>query len=201
MFLKSVNASNRVKDAHLLFQLLDEVVEEVGVANVVQIITNNASNYVLAGKMLEEKHKTIFWTPCVAHCIDPMLEDIGKIYWVKNTVEHAKSITKYIYNHSWILNLKRKQDGKDVRKKVNKEIFWKKAAKIVKITKPLIKVLRLVDGERLDMGFIYEVMDQAKEQIKAAYKDRVAKYGPNWEIIDQRWNNQLRRPIHAVGFF
>lgn len=46
-----------------------------------------------------------------------------------------------------------------------------------------VKVLRLVDGERLVMGFIYEAMDQAKEQIKATYKDRVANYGPIWEII------------------
>ena len=34
MFLKLVDASDRMKYAHLLFQLLDEVVEEVGVANV-----------------------------------------------------------------------------------------------------------------------------------------------------------------------
>eukprot|EP00253_Pinus_taeda_P005938 PITA_05938 len=44
-------------------------------------------------------------------------------------------------------------------------------------------------------------MDQAKEQIKAVYKDRVAKYGPIWAIIDERWNNQLHRPIHAAGYF
>ncbi|KAH9297845.1 hypothetical protein KI387_029527, partial [Taxus chinensis] len=48
MFLKSVDASDRVKDANLLFELLDEIVLEVGVENVVQIITDNASNYVLA---------------------------------------------------------------------------------------------------------------------------------------------------------
>ena len=84
-------------------------------ANVVQIITDNASNYVLAGKLLEEKHPTIFWTPCAAHCIDLMLEDIGKLDWVKNTVDHAKSITKFIYNHSWILSLMRKHTGgKDI---------------------------------------------------------------------------------------
>ena len=40
-----------------------------------------------------------------------MLEDIGKIDWIKNTIEHAKSITKYIYNHSWILNQMRKNTG------------------------------------------------------------------------------------------
>lgn len=250
MFLKSIDASDRVKDANLLFELLDEVVMEVGVANVVQVVTDNASNYVLAGKMLEEKHKTIFWTPCAAHCIDLMLEDIGKQEWIKNTVEHAKSITKYIYNHSWVLNLmrkntngreiirpaitrfathfltlqsmisqaknlqkmfscdewnasqwSRKQDGKDTKKKVNDATFWKKAIELVKIVEPLVKVLRLVDGESLAMGYIYEAMDQAKEQIRAAYKDRVAKYGPIWKIIDHRWNNQLHRPIHAAGYF
>ena len=56
MFLKSVDASDMVKNAHLLFQLLDEVVEEVGVANVVQIIIDNASKYVLVGKILEAKY-------------------------------------------------------------------------------------------------------------------------------------------------
>jgi hypothetical protein len=57
MFLKSVDASDRVKDGQLLFQLLDEVVEEVGVANVVQVITDNASNYVLAGNVTSPKIK------------------------------------------------------------------------------------------------------------------------------------------------
>jgi hypothetical protein len=43
MFLKYVDASDKVKDANLLFQLLDEIVISVGEANVVQIITGNAS--------------------------------------------------------------------------------------------------------------------------------------------------------------
>ena len=60
MFLRSRDASDQVKDAKLLFHILDEVVEEAGLGNVVQIITDNASNYVLASNMLENKHKTIF---------------------------------------------------------------------------------------------------------------------------------------------
>eukprot|EP00253_Pinus_taeda_P020683 PITA_20683 len=44
-------------------------------------------------------------------------------------------------------------------------------------------------------------MDEAKEQIKRAYKDRAAKYGPIWATIDERWNNQLHRPIHSTGYF
>jgi hypothetical protein len=97
-----------MKDPNLLFHLLDEIVVIVGGANVVQVITDNASNYVLAGKMLESKYRTIFWTPCAAYCIDLILEDIRKQDWIKNVVEHAKCITKYIYNHSWVLNLMRK---------------------------------------------------------------------------------------------
>ena len=58
-----------------------------------------------------------------------------------------------------------------------------------------------MDGERLAMGYIYEAMDQAKEQIRRAYKVRVAKYGPIWDIIDRRWNTQLHLPIHAAGYF
>ena len=88
-----------------------------------------------------------------------------------------------------------------MKRKVKEEIFWKKAAEIVKLAEPLVKVLRLVDGERLAMGLIYEAMDQTKEQIRATYMDRVGKYGPIWAIIDQRWNNQLHRPIHAAGYF
>ena len=76
-----------------------------------QVIIDNSSNYVLAGKMVEAKYKTIFWTPCAAHCIDLMLEDIVKHEWIKNVVEHAKYITKYFYNHSWVLNLMRKHTG------------------------------------------------------------------------------------------
>jgi hypothetical protein len=94
-----------------------------------------------------------------------------------------------------------KQDGKDTKKKVNDPTFWKKTTEIVKIGKPPVKELRLVDWEKLAMGYIYEAMDQAKEQIREAYKDRVTKYGSIWEINDGRWNNQLHRPIHAAGYF
>ena len=75
MFLKSIDASSHVKDAHLIFSFLADVVEEVGVANVVQAITDNAANYVAAGRLLSTKYPTIFWTPCATHCIDLMLED------------------------------------------------------------------------------------------------------------------------------
>jgi hypothetical protein len=58
---------------------------------------NNATNYVVADKLLMERHSIVFWTPCVAHCIDLMVEDVGKISFVKEVIDWARSIRKFIY--------------------------------------------------------------------------------------------------------
>eukprot|EP00253_Pinus_taeda_P020806 PITA_20806 len=87
MFMKSIDAYSHIRDAKTLCDLLDVFTLEVGAEHVVQVITDNAANCVAAGRMLMERHPTLFWTPCAAHCIDLMLEDIGKISFVKSIVE------------------------------------------------------------------------------------------------------------------
>lgn len=108
MFIKSVDASAQIKDARTLCDLLDVFILEVGAENVVQVITDNVTNYVAAGRMLVNRHPILFWTPCVAYCIDLMLEDIGKIPFVKDIVESSKSITKFMYAHTSVLSLMRR---------------------------------------------------------------------------------------------
>ena len=76
MFVKSICGSKFVKIGEKLFEMLDSLVEEIGEENVVQDITNNGSNHVLADKLLEEKRPHLYWSSCVAHCIYLMLEDI-----------------------------------------------------------------------------------------------------------------------------
>ncbi|KAL2328047.1 hypothetical protein Fmac_021474 [Flemingia macrophylla] len=107
MFLKSVDASDYVKTGEKIFELLDSIVDEIGEENVVQVITDNGSNYVLAGRLLEEKRKKIYWTPCAAHCIDLMLEDIGKMPNIKKTIQRAISLVGFIYNHTSTLSMLR----------------------------------------------------------------------------------------------
>ena len=55
-----------------------------------------------------ERHPHLFWIPCVAHYIDLMLEDLGKFPWIKTIVEQGRSVCKFIYNHTWVLNLMKK---------------------------------------------------------------------------------------------
>ena len=99
MFVKSIDASSFMKTREKTFELLDTFVEQIGEANVVQVVSDNGSNYVLAGKLLEAKRPNLYWTPCAAHYLDLILEDIGKIPRIAKTLEMAIQLIGYTYNH------------------------------------------------------------------------------------------------------
>nr|XP_034924027.1 uncharacterized protein LOC118056041 [Populus alba] len=195
------------KTARLLYRLFIEVVLYVGVENIVHMVTDNVANYVAAGRLLMEEFPSIFWSPCAAHCINLILQDIGKLQSVCCVVEHASGITKYIYNHCYPLYLMRKFTGgkeilrpaptrfatnfialqsilaykdelramvtskewvssayaKDIKGKMFVEsvldsLFLEECAVIVRMSEPLVRVLRLVDGDdRPSMGYLYDL--------------------------------------------
>ncbi|XP_058077994.1 uncharacterized protein LOC131226231 [Magnolia sinica] len=109
MFLKSVNASGHSHIEEYLFNLLDSVVKEIGEDYVVQVITENAASYVMAGRLLMEKRRRLFWTPYAPHCIDLMLEDIGRLFI--NVIARARRITVFMYKHALLLSRMRKHIG------------------------------------------------------------------------------------------
>ncbi|KAL5538066.1 hypothetical protein UlMin_042276 [Ulmus minor] len=115
-FVSSVDATEAIEDGSSLFKLLDKVVEEMGEENVVQVITQCTSSYKLAGKMLEEKRRNLFWTPCATHCIDQMLEDFLKLRCVGECIEKGQRITKFIYNQIWLTSLMKNEftQGKEI---------------------------------------------------------------------------------------
>ncbi|PKU60096.1 hypothetical protein MA16_Dca020494 [Dendrobium catenatum] len=250
VFLRSIEASDQVKDAEFIFRLLDSIVEEIGEHLVVQIVTDNASSYKAAGNKLMEKRKHLYWTPCAAHCIDLILEKLGDLPQHKNALTKAKKITKFIYNHSWILALMRKfskkeilrpaatrfatayltlesmldarqpleamftstqwlscawakkAEGKEIRKIVLNDRFWQSVLYAITTTRPLVHVLRMVDAEKKPaMGFIYNAMDEAKEMIASNLGGSEGSFREIWNIIDDRWELQLHRHLHAAGYY
>jgi hypothetical protein len=110
-FLGSVNASSETHDAAYLAGLLGQKMEEIGVENVVQICTDNGSNYKAAGRLLMEKYPKLYWTPCAAHCLDLMLEDIAKIERFKGWIVKAKRVTTFVYRHLKLLDKMREYTG------------------------------------------------------------------------------------------
>ncbi|KAE8734614.1 hypothetical protein F3Y22_tig00000738pilonHSYRG00067 [Hibiscus syriacus] len=188
IFVKSMDVSDVSKDANLLFGILDKMVDEVGEENVVQVITDNASAYVKA-----------------AHCIDLMLEDIGKqIPQVKNCLKKAMSINgKMVASQEWMESKWSKEHkGKLVHSYFLQETFWRNIEYTLKLTGPLVSILRLVYGEkRPAMGYIYEAMDRAKESIARSFPNQEDRYKKTFEIIDHKWEHQLHRPLHAAGHY
>jgi hypothetical protein len=63
----------------LLHKLFGEVFLFVGPENIMHMVTDNASNYVVACKLLVEEFPSIFWSLCAAHCIYLILQDVGKL--------------------------------------------------------------------------------------------------------------------------
>ena len=89
------------------------MIKEVSEENVVQIFIDNGSTFVKAEKLLMKKHN-LYWTPCVAHCIDLMFEDIGNRESVFDLITNARKIINFIYNHDWLLATMRKVCGGDI---------------------------------------------------------------------------------------
>lgn len=65
-----VDASAQIIDARAIAYLLEKSIVEVDLENVVQIVTDNGANSKAAGILIMEKYPKVYWTPCVAHCLD-----------------------------------------------------------------------------------------------------------------------------------
>nr|KAJ0221810.1 hypothetical protein LSAT_V11C200059390 [Lactuca sativa] len=56
-------------------------------------------------------------------------------------------------------------------------------------------------GSKPKMGFIYQVMVNANNEIKANLKDVQTWYELLHDIIDERWCNQLNMTLHVAGCY
>lgn len=108
MLIKFVDACAHVKDVALLCELLDGFVQEM----VCKVLSKSKRITLLIMWLLAcyicEGIQPCFGPPRATHCIDLILENMGKIVYIKNIVESAKNTTEFIYNHAFVLSLMRK---------------------------------------------------------------------------------------------
>jgi hypothetical protein len=89
IFLSSKEMSAVSHTSEVIFELVDKIIEEIGENQVVQVVTDNASNNMGAKKLLFVKWPHIFWT-CGSHTINLMLQGIGSLPTYKKVLEQAK---------------------------------------------------------------------------------------------------------------
>ncbi|CAL9222157.1 unnamed protein product [Arabidopsis halleri] len=113
MMLRAINSQGETKTGEMIAELIIECIKEVGHENVVQVVTDNASNCVKAGALISAKFSTIFWTPCVVHTLNLALKNIcapslstrnnevvyEACYWIKSISEDVTWIKNFIMNH------------------------------------------------------------------------------------------------------
>jgi hypothetical protein len=76
-----------------------------------------------------------------------------------------------------------KQNAVVVKVSPFKDNLWEKVIEVVSMIEPLVKVLRIMDGDKPLMEYIYENMDKAKEAIKTFYKGDSSKYLPDEKLL------------------
>ena len=109
MFLNSINSSGIGKDGEYIANLFIEAIENVGSNNVVQVITDNASNMKLVGTTVEQKYPHIFWTPCVVHCLNLALKSMCQpseksphftnCKWILELLSEVSNLKNFVVNH------------------------------------------------------------------------------------------------------
>nr|GMD37640.1 uncharacterized protein LOC109157329 [Ipomoea batatas] len=123
---------------------------------------------------------------------------LQSIYQLRQPLESMFTSEKWTNS-----NYASKADGKEVRKIILKDNnFWLGLIYAIKTTKPLVEVLRLVDGEKEPaMGFLYNAMDEAKEKIAKNLGGEEKDYKEIWDIIDEKWDFQMHRHLHAAAYY
>ncbi|KAJ9686759.1 hypothetical protein PVL29_015555 [Vitis rotundifolia] len=231
VFLKSVDASNYIKDHKYIYDLLKTIIKEVGKENVVQIVTDNGSAFMKAGKQLMKKYN-LYWTPCAVHCIDLIFEDIGKRPSVIEVINNARKITNFIYNHGWLLAQMRTYCGGDIvrlgatrfatnyialdsllkKRVVLKKLFMSDDWAQYKLSRTksgreLTKIVSLYEPLyvvlRLIDSEVVPTMPFVYELMHVMKESLTCQGAGDWifKIIQDRWEKTLKHPLHAAAYF
>ncbi|KAG8367321.1 hypothetical protein BUALT_Bualt16G0060100 [Buddleja alternifolia] len=73
-------------------------------SNVVHMVTDNGSNNVAAGRLIQDHFTHINWSPCAAHCLNLVLKDIAKMDHVAAMVNQASKLTSIDKLDVWIVD-------------------------------------------------------------------------------------------------
>ncbi|XP_070043656.1 uncharacterized protein [Nicotiana tomentosiformis] len=248
LFLESIDASDSSTDSTKMYSLFKSIIDSIGAENVVQVVTDNASENVKADDLMSAGYPHIYWTPCAVHSINLIFGDIFQERPFSSIFNQAIRVHSYIVQRPLLLNMMKRFTkqrslvkpaktkfatafltlhrmyeqksnlkklfvsdeytnsayGREARGRESADIilspsFWNNVVHALKIGGPLVKLLRLVDGEqRPPMGYLYEAIDRANEAIQVLFSDQ-RKYKRVFEIIDKRWDSKLHSPLHATG--
>ncbi|KAF0930566.1 hypothetical protein E2562_033484 [Oryza meyeriana var. granulata] len=113
---------------------------------------------------------------------------------VHNIQEKKDQLRKMVVHSRWdsLKDVKKSKKGKDVTTIILNPTFWKDVKLTLTVFEPLVKVLRLVDGDvKPSMGFVFGELLKAKRQIKEAFGNMESRFKEDKQ--DQAINTELKK--------
>ena len=96
----------------------------------------------------------------------------------------------------------KRAEGENIANIVLMPSFWNTNVFCLKVSSLLVRVLRLVDGEKKNlMEYIHEAMNRVKDTIVRSFNGNGEKYKQIFKIIDKRWKIQFHQPLHTAWYF
>ncbi|OAY64417.1 hypothetical protein ACMD2_12940 [Ananas comosus] len=206
LFINSFECSRERKTAMYLKDILSSIIEDIGPNNVVQLITNNGRNFLAASDMLVGKYPRMYKTRCVAHATQkelkhPCATRFASNFFVLQSLVHVENeLRLFVASAEWrVSNLNKSRQVKKVTELIQNYDFWNRAKEVLQALEPVVRILRLVDGEGSTSGYLYDAMEKAKETIKCGLGNNQNKFIRIWELFDERRNENIMHPIHAAA--
>ncbi|XP_042509285.1 uncharacterized protein LOC122084935 [Macadamia integrifolia] len=171
-FMGSVDVSSESQYAAMLFQLLDSKIEEIGEDNVVQVVTDNAANYVAAGRMKK------------TNGIDLVRSGVTRFatsfLTLQSLYKNKDALKQLFVSDDWNSSkLSKTEAGKKVLETILAQTFWNSVLDCLRASQPILVVLR----------------------IKVNFTNKERSWKKVLAIIDDRWEVQMDRPLYAAAFY
>ncbi|CAI5459575.1 unnamed protein product [Closterium sp. Yama58-4] len=101
VFQEAVDCKAGTKSGAFIVSILQPIIEKIGPQHIVAFCSDGGSNYVSAGKKLQQIYPHLEIVPCATHVLDLLMEDIGGMDWAQHVVPVANDIISFVRSHTW----------------------------------------------------------------------------------------------------
>ncbi|KAM3279931.1 hypothetical protein ACQJBY_046987 [Aegilops geniculata] len=118
--------------------------------------------------------------------------------------KHRQALKELFVGVVWHSNKKLSTSpvGQKVQEDVLSISFWNSVETCMKVSLPLLRVLRIVDGDKKPaMPEVMAAMDYAKERIKAAIDDKPTLVKKVIKIVEDKWESQMGVKLYGAALF
>jgi hypothetical protein len=105
VFIGSIDTIREQKDAHYICSALDGHTDTIGINNIVQIYTNNASNMKSVANFLIHCFPSLYFQGSVAHCLNLLIGRLQKNNMGETNCEKGKSCLFHMITPCTISNM------------------------------------------------------------------------------------------------